>query len=77
VYFPGTLRAIYSAAENMVFHHFTDTCTYIDPQIKERLIDFQKRKAVVVNFGRRYWSEMATAHGIIETERGLRFINIK
>jgi hypothetical protein len=73
VYFPSALRALYQAAQNMAAVHFTDTCAYIDPQLKEQLIDLQERKAVMGHGGKKYWSDGATARGIVETEQGLRF----
>jgi hypothetical protein len=73
VYFPSTLRAIYQAAQNMASVHLTNTCEYIYPQLKGQLIYLQEKKAVMGHGGKKYWSEGATARGITETERGLRF----
>mmetsp|Transcript_9722 Transcript_9722/g.10803 ORF Transcript_9722/g.10803 Transcript_9722/m.10803 type:complete len:336 (+) Transcript_9722:2-1009(+) len=74
VYYPGSLRALYQAAQNMAVGHFMVSCEIINEDVKMQLKAFQERKSSPGHAGKKYWAECAKAVGIVETESsGLRF----
>jgi len=74
VYYPGSLRALYQAAQNMAVGHFMVSCEVISEGLKMQLKAFQERKSSPGHAGKKYWAECAKAVGIVETENdGLSF----
>mmetsp|Transcript_5938 Transcript_5938/g.9357 ORF Transcript_5938/g.9357 Transcript_5938/m.9357 type:complete len:394 (-) Transcript_5938:129-1310(-) len=70
VYYPGSLRALYQAAQNMAVGHFAVSCEVISEDVKVQLKSFLEKKSSPGHAGKKYWAECAKAVGIVETENG-------
>lgn len=73
VYYPGSLRALYQAAQNMAVGHFAVSCEVISEDVKVEMKSFLEKKSSPGHAGKKYWAECAKAVGIVETENGLSF----
>mmetsp|Transcript_15028 Transcript_15028/g.23092 ORF Transcript_15028/g.23092 Transcript_15028/m.23092 type:complete len:369 (-) Transcript_15028:68-1174(-) len=70
VYYPGHLRALYQAAQNMAKTHFSGRGRMIDQHLQSHMQKLSTHKAVAGHVGRKYWSGGAKSIGIVEHENG-------
>lgn len=70
VYYPGHLKALYQAAQNMAKTHFGGRCMMIDKDLQTHMQKLASNKTMSGHVGRKYWSDCAKSIGIIELESG-------
>jgi hypothetical protein len=77
-YFPSNKLGLYQAAQNMsVTHIQCGLCNYMPESIKQQFVQIMSNRqsnTSNIGAGRPYWAKSATRFGLIDTERGIRFI---
>jgi hypothetical protein len=77
-YFPGTLVGLYQAAQNMrAIHLQCGVCTLMPDAVNRQFVEVMSTdKHVGAGAGRHYWAEAAKKLGLVDTDEGIRFLQI-
>jgi hypothetical protein len=74
-YFPATLLGLYQAAQNMSSNHIQcGLCPEMPQSLKDKFTELFPTKAQSSGAGRSYWANSAKQLGMVDTERGIRFV---